>query len=467
MTGLIRQIPGTLCVLTLLVAGCRPSPHVGSSSDDDKVAEIGFWEQQPSQFARDFCVRPPGQEYGAGDGSSWGDALSGLPEALVRGARYYLAAGDYYDGPPADRYHSHVLDDPEDGDLAIGIYKATVAEHGDATDWEDSFADGAVRLGPVAIATGYYHLDGREGAHDGSYGMEIHTRDCARRAEAAAGSPLAFPVHSDVSHVSLQQLDIADCGSQDDPALPPQDTVAALAPVSALTLRDCHLGDAWRSLLRLEEAFDVLLERNHFARAGHHAEASAIVLRQARNVVIRRNTFTDVDGAFVILAGVRNVLFSANVLQRQSEGYDLTDALASDGSALSVLIMGNTFFNLTGLNAGVRFAGHTGGLRLVNNLWAGCRADELQLPGDHDHNAFYDNRQPGGDSLDAPLDEPTAQLLEADPFLDAAAFDLRLAVPTEPGASVLEPFVGVDYLGFNRGLDGVWDRGAYEHTLVD
>lgn len=219
----------------VLGAGCRgASPHIGGGKDDTLVGEIGLWEHAPPQFSEAFYVRPPGQTYGVGDGTSWDNALPGLPEELVRGARYYLAAGDYYEGPPSDRYHSHVLDDPEDGERVIGLYKATVLEHGDASDWQDTFADGPVRLGPLAIVTGHYLLDGREGANGGTYGIEIHSRDCDRRAGAAAGAPVSFPWESLAHHVSLQQLEIVDCGSQDDLSLPPQDAIYGIAPVSQL-----------------------------------------------------------------------------------------------------------------------------------------------------------------------------------------------------------------------------------------
>jgi len=452
-------------------AGCRgPSPHIGGSADDSRVEEIGIWNQTYVQFTEAYYVRPPGQSYGVGDGSNWSNALSGLPEDLVRGARYFLAAGDYYVGPPPDRYHAHVLDDPEDGERVIGVYKATVAEHGDASDWDVDFAVGPARLGPLAIATGYYVIDGMESAFGGERGIEIRTRDCDRRAEAAAGAPLAFPWDSLAHHVSLQHMAIADCGSHDDVTQPAQDAIYGIAPVSHLTVRDCTVSDAWRSLVYFEDAFDLLIERNHFVRAGRHVEASAVTLRYARNVVIRRNIFTDAANTFLSLQGARNVIVSANVFQRLGDDWDIWAAIWSDAPALHVLVMGNTFFNLAGQNTGVRFDGPTTDLRVANNLWALCRANEIQIDGAHDHNAFYDNLRVDGDApvpLDELIEEATAQVFAEDPFVDAAGFDLGLAVPTEPGASVLEPFVGVDLAGLSRGRDDVWDRGAYEYRAPE
>ncbi len=58
-----------------------------------------------------------------------------------------------------------------------------------------------------------------------------------------------------------------------------------------------------------------------------------------------------------------------------------------------------------------------------------------------------------------------AQLFSADPFVDAEGYDLRLSAPTEPGVSLDHPFAGSDLSGADRGVDGGWDRGAFEHSL--
>ncbi len=452
-------------------AGCRRvGIYVGDHSDDDLVEQIGRWEQHPVQYGQELYVRPPGQEYGASDGSSWSNALSGLPESLERGSRYWLASGEYYQGPPQDRYHSILLDDPEDGDLSIAIVKATVAEHGDASDWWNDLDDGPARLGPVAILTGGYSIDGGALQQGREKGIQIHTRDCSLRAEAREGAPLAFLAGGTPARISLRRLDIADCAGPDAPGpLDAPDVIFAAAPVTQLSLRSCSLRGARRSLLHLEGAFDVLVELCDLQGSGDgldpYPDSAAVFLGDSRNVVVRRCWISNVEGSFFHLRGARNIIISANVLTQTDPQRGLLAAFYSDSPALGVLLAGNTLFNLSGVDVGVVFDGPTADLEVANNLWAGCRAEAIGLDGDHHHNAFFDNRRPGGEPglLGDEVMEPGVQVLDLDPFVDSAAPDLALAVPTEPGASILDPFVGVGYGGMSRGIDGVWDRGAYEY----
>jgi hypothetical protein len=132
-----------------------------------------------------------------------------------------------------------------------------------------------------------------------------------------------------------------------------------------------------------------------------------------------------------------------------------------------VLIAGNTFYNLAGLNTGIRFTAAIDNLEVVNNLWAGCRTNQIMLNGDHHHNAFWDNWRVSGAepvSLDDRIEEDTAQFFSADPFVDAEGYDLRLILATEPGVSLDHPFAQTDLSGAERGADGAWDRGAFEYV---
>ena len=57
------------------------------------------------------------------------------------------------------------------------------------------------------------------------------------------------------------------------------------------------------------------------------------------------------------------------------------------------------------------------------------------------------------------IKEETAEFMEANPFVNASGFDLRLAGPTQPGKALAEPFVNTDHWGRPRTR---WDRGAFE-----
>jgi hypothetical protein len=88
---------------------------------------------------------------GANDGSTWTDAFVALPEMLVRGHTYFVAAGTYPGRP---------FRDAEDGAAVIRIQRATESDHGDAPDWDPDFAAGEAIFGGLGFETGAYEFDG-------------------------------------------------------------------------------------------------------------------------------------------------------------------------------------------------------------------------------------------------------------------------------------------------------------------
>src|SRR5690348_11914306 len=75
---------------------------------------------------------------GNGSGTDWTNACSGFSgscaiSGLVRGDTYYVADGSY---------GSQTFDTANSGSSVITIIKATVANHGTATGWSDTFGDG-------------------------------------------------------------------------------------------------------------------------------------------------------------------------------------------------------------------------------------------------------------------------------------------------------------------------------------
>jgi hypothetical protein len=89
---------------------------------------------------------------GSDDGSDWDNAWTALPASLVRGHRYFVAAGDY----GARDFN----DGATGGD--IRILKATVNRHGTDTGWMDAYAGGPANFGPLTFSTSDYVFDGGE-----------------------------------------------------------------------------------------------------------------------------------------------------------------------------------------------------------------------------------------------------------------------------------------------------------------
>src|ERR1051326_6411230 len=89
---------------------------------------------------------------GNGSGTDWTNALPTLPTNLIRGNIYYIAAGSS---------GSHTFNDAGSGTPLITLKKATIADHGTATGWSDSFATGPATFTHWNIYTDYYTFDGQ------------------------------------------------------------------------------------------------------------------------------------------------------------------------------------------------------------------------------------------------------------------------------------------------------------------
>jgi len=87
----------------------------------------------------------------SGNGNDWANAYGSLPSSLTRGDTYYIADGTY---------NSYDFDDT--GTQLITIKKATIADHGTNTGWQDSYGDGqAVFSSPLEFSTANWLFDGQ------------------------------------------------------------------------------------------------------------------------------------------------------------------------------------------------------------------------------------------------------------------------------------------------------------------
>lgn len=412
-------------------------------------------------YSQTFYVRPPGIQYGIGDGSDWANAFSDLPENLVRGAQYYVASGVYSIGTSAQY---HVFDDTEQSDLYIGIFKATADAHGTDTGWQDSFGQGFAQLGMIRFITGYYEIDGQVGSGTQGHGFKLYTATCSDQQKA-----VYFPWNSTSTHIELRHMNIGLCGSTTFTA--PQDAIYSHYAVSNIIITDSYIHDSNRAHIVMINWSDVLLENNYFSRSGDQEESHGLGMRGVSNVTIRNNVFEDAKNGFINLREISNVHIYANVFQRSQTGTRSVYALIDNyDTATNVLIYNNTIYNVHGLNAGIRIIGTLNNVQVYNNLWVGSRANQIQLTGTHDYNAFYDNwRIDNNGTKITDLDqkmiddnvEPHLQVLPDNPFTDVDNGNFRLAFPTDPGLTLSAPF-NWDPDAKLRGEDGVWDRGAYE-----
>lgn len=448
-----------------LASGCGTNEDEGEAGAGGRRGAFGGTAAAPAllpassptpTYDATYCVRPPGATYGAGDGTSWDAAFSGLPPALERGARYLISAGDFRDpgGPRA-------LEDPLDGEAFIGIERATADDHGPELGWEADFGVGAAELGALSVVTGHYVIDGKLGAGTAGYGFTLTADDCG----AANAYVVSFPYDSTATDVVLRHLELAHCGNRGYDG-PSHDTVYSVRPLERIWIERSYLHDANRVHLLMVGWSDVVVEGCYFARNGNAQESHTVVANEVRGLTLRGNVLQDSPSVFVVLDHAEDVTISANLfLLTFDDGRGIYASVDGRGTNTNVTVAGNTFYAIDGLNAGIRFDESATGIEVTNNLWAGCRTNQIMLSGAHDHNAFWDNvRIEGGEQpLDERIEDDDKQVLTASPFVDPAALDLRLREPTAAGRSLAAPF-DVDLLGQARGTDGCWDRGAYEYA---
>ena len=156
----VHFIAAGLLILWFIGCGREESgTFPGGATEDNEVSLIGAWLSEEIAYTDTRYIRPPGQVYGSGNGSSWDNAHSGIPAQLERGTQYWLASGDYYIEDPVADDPVYEFDDDDTGAAFIGIVKATSAEHGEDAGWLPTMGDGPAILGPTAFVTGHYIID--------------------------------------------------------------------------------------------------------------------------------------------------------------------------------------------------------------------------------------------------------------------------------------------------------------------
>ncbi len=470
---LIQRVLTTNLYLILIIfslilnSGCsRNKPEILT----DNAAIISAIDNEISySFDQTFYVRPPGNPYGTGDGSSWTNAFADLPETLIRGAKYYLASGNYDLVPFSEHYEWHGFNDAEDGDKYIGVFKATANDHGTNDGWEEAFGEGTANLGPITLTTGNYIFDGQTGEKTSGHGFKLTTRDT----DNFQAKIVCFPWNSKSHHIKFSHVDFEHSGNYGYNSLNPAHDVIKGDPVDEsvklryLYFTNCYIHDANRSLLTLLDAENVLFESCYFARGGLHQECSSIAVRLSKNIVFRRNIFEDTKNVFFALRWVDNIYIYSNIFIGNIDvgHWEIYSAIHNgEGHAYNVHIYGNTFSNLKGLAGGVRLLGEHSNIFTYNNLWANCKTNNINLDGIHSHNAFYENYRvndfPEPQKIDENIADEYKQILTSNPFTSADNFQLSYA--TEDGNHLSAPF-NIDFNGNIRGVDGIWDRGAFEY----
>jgi hypothetical protein len=154
---------------------------------------------------------------GTGTGADWTNAFTQLPATLSRGCTYYVAAGTY---------SGYVFNTAASGTTLITIKAPTVASHGTATGWLDTFQGQAVFNTAVSadiflFNTGFWVIDGQYRGTDwiSGYGFKLNnssgvaTNACVELEAANITIRYTECEGSQVAHVNNTTWQSAVCGA--------------------------------------------------------------------------------------------------------------------------------------------------------------------------------------------------------------------------------------------------------------
>jgi hypothetical protein len=409
---------------------------------------------------------------GNASGADWANAHPQLPASLVRGDTYYIADGTY---------GAYTFDDQLSGSTMITIKKATTADHGTPTGWQDSFGDGeALFTSSGTVWTfgggaGYYHITGQVGTGNvaGSYGIRLATTASRNSAVALVMTDLSS-TYSQTGNNRQITLDSIDFDWNNGTSAGSSGAARAVQwnasiPSSDIRLSNCYIhhssgfgvyAGSVGSNLTVENCF---FDRNGGSTNYHH---ETLWVTGVNGFTFRNNTIKDtVSGAltgWLMLGAVSNANIYNNVFvcsspQACSTGGNGIIATwdANQYANANVNIANNTFANLPGGGNPAIYFYHSGGavdtnVSVVNNLFI------TSIFGVVGATTQSNNSCGAGATCSG---SNTQSGLQTTIFRNWSTQDLRLAVATQPGTNTS---FSTDKSGTQRAADGVWDRGAFE-----
>jgi hypothetical protein len=381
---------------------------------------------------------------GANNGNNWTDAYTSFTtavNALARGDTLYIADGDVSGGG------SYSFTTANSGTTRITIKKATVAEHGSATGWLDTYGDGQAVIPTLRWLSGsssYWTIDGVTGGGPGSwtsgYGFRID----------AGFSQGVFCNVLGVGNNIIQHIDMEGPGRVAGSCVQMVQLFGFAEPgfpnwqFRYLWLRNLNSGAFHISTTR-----DILVEYCYIDKSPSYdaCHGEAVYCQEGLRGIFRFSQWRDVEGTGVIMLWGSGFEVYGNLIWWETAAYKFTSngSIAGWGNYAvnNSKIYNNTVVDGLGLNQGIAFLnpGSSGNVAwnnlLVNNETAynGGVSEQSNI-----------------------IDNDTSR------FVNYAAQDFRLGTAVA-GSSVSSPY-NVDVFGDTRGADGVTDIGYDEYNAT-
>jgi hypothetical protein len=388
---------------------------------------------------------------GNGSGTDWTNACADFTgscavASLVRGATYYVAAGNY---------GSRTFNTATSGTQTITVKGATVADHGDSTGWNDAYAVGAGSQAHFAynlIFSGaqYFVFDGNtacgrtggEACSDPTtYGFTVD-----QPTSCTSGEDFVYYQKGTVSNDTWAHIALTSCGgATTDIARTAFSDDLASAALSNLRFSYDYCSymtaciEARKSsggMTATNINIDHLYSTNAWSSASHHGEQINLV-DHVDGFSLTNSVFAGysvVNGTATVAANdaapVQPCLNHANIYGNIFVGGKGGNGVIAATNACSIA-NSNVYNNTFSGNAATWFAGcvttncaSASGNVAENNIVYNQNAAIGAGVATHDYNSYFsDSNVPS---------EPNRQTSASNPFVNTAAGDYHLAVDTSP-----------------------------------
>ncbi len=396
---------------------------------------------------------------GNGLGTDWVNAMTSLPSTWIRGDVYYLADGNY----PAQ-----VFSTPASGSAPITLRKATPYDHGTDTGWLDTLGDGqAVFNGMLEFTSPYWAIDGVTG---GGAANQWNQNFGIRIVEKRDAYALIRINYTGNSHdISLSHLDLEGKGSvSGQGGYYSNDGVAIYNNAENITLSYAWLHETGRCPVFITSAQNVLFEylyvSSFYGSPAVHSEVMSAGQGPLGDITWRYSLITAVKSTgglmFNNIAQPTSHLHVYGNVFYHPPGvvWDVANGVIGGWTSTSnamnnVWVYNNTFINIDQQSLTVLPQLYSGN-RAYNNLFVNSQSPDFSRFAEHDYNQFVNAGSNHAEVHGTVGSNP-------DLFIDVNGLNFRLKAATDPGKPLEAPYHR-DGWATLRGVDGLWDRGAYE-----
>lgn len=426
------------------------------------------------------------------NGGSWSQAYDQLSTAetnCARGDTIYVADGTYT---------GVTLNTAASGTTRIIIKKATIAEHGTETGWDNTYGDGqATFASTITISTNYWTIDGsyRDESNapwswftSSGYGFAILNNGGSDQRQINMQGTRVDGIT--VKHTWIQGRSAAFSGAERRYAVDVDSGDESNRHANHLYQRNLFTDSNQHLFLRTST--DAIVEYNAFDNLGGDGDNhgnSVNCYWHCEGLIYRFNVARDIgeytgwSGVTQIVAvaelaaggnGIRPTVWIYGNLSFRSSGgdgvYGFNGSGFSDGDCLNCRVYNNTAvdgnmqFNQ---NWGVMFPNGSGNIASNNIFFDGTKSTNSSSPansslgtsGTLSYNAYGTGASTQGTNAQGSVTSALFTDYTNDVYTLASATSCGTTISgTAPDGGALD----VDMLGNTRGADGCWDRGAFE-----